>query len=147
MIQFIIGAGILAAAALLVKGFSNDPDLDQIDRNDISDYYMRDEPEYASLGSLKTAITRAMNVIVRDHGEFKIGKTGAPNKRIVSHRKFELMYLLCKSKDGNLIEKLEDHYIQMFIDDPMNRNQRNGSAGKATKANGFYYLYVAVNEK
>ena len=145
MIPLIVAgiAGLALFITGLVEAFS-DEELKGISRKDISMKYLKKPVNYLGRSDLKTSISKSLKVIIQENREFKIGKTGKPDARQAAHTKFEFMYLLCESKNPKLIETLEDYFISMHIKNPMNRNQRTGSAGKSKSVDGKYYLYVVV---
>lgn len=141
------GLILLGGVALgsILKSISGDPELSEIDDNDIyQDFMEDDEEEDLSETVIKQRITRSINKLVKDCEGFKIGKTGNPKTRNRQHHTYQTMFVLCKSKDGDFIEDLEAHYNDKYINHEKNDNHRAGSAGKAVPAGKYYYLYVVL---
>lgn len=134
MIPLII-AGI--TALLFVALFQDDPELSEIQTDDISDKLVKeihaDEPH---LNLVKARATRIINSIVKQYDHFKIGKSGKPEKRIKQYD-YTFMYLIFKSKNKTLINEMESFFNNKFIKHSKNDNKNRGSASvQNLKADG-----------
>ncbi|MFN9115975.1 MAG: hypothetical protein ACK5XN_38505, partial [Bacteroidota bacterium] len=90
------------------------------------------------------ALTGRIKPLIETCKAFKIGRTLAPDKRSGKYEKYKTMHVLCEAKQS-MIEKLEAHYIQKYIEDPKNDNKKLGSAGPSgTSIDGKYYLYLVL---
>ena len=93
-------------------------------------------------------IAESIENILDDFQYIKIGKTGYPAKRIdqKDYRKapYEVMFLVLKSKDRNVISHYEELFINEFYDENDNKSRR--SHGYMHTPNGYFYLYVVAGQ-
>jgi len=97
---------------------------------------------------LKQRLTLNINKIINHHDIFKIGKTG--DSYIRSDHKdyrndYTFMYMIYKSSSKDNVSKLEEHYIEKYMNSHPNKNQnrRIYSPGKTMYSyDGYYYLYI-----
>ena len=83
--------------------------------------------------------------ILDHHRKVKIGKSGdAIIRKSYNDYKgnYSKMYLLARSKNPELISRLEKDCIKKFYNE--NENISRASGGKMRTYNGFYYLYVVA---
>jgi len=145
MNPFLFIAIALGLATLLIDFFSDDPEFEEIEHDDIyRDFLIEEDQLEIKERILKQRITKGINRIIKAYKGFKIGKTGNPKARTGNHKKYKKMFLLCSSESKELIEKLEGYYNTKYIKDEKNDNEREGSAGETKALNGRYYLYVVV---
>ena len=133
---------------LLVKAFSNNAELEQINHKNIYKNFLIDQDsDKLSNSILKQKITRSINkYILKEYKGFKIGKTGNPKSRTSNHKNYDKMFLFCASKNEELINTLESYYNEKYIDNKKNDNKKKGSASVAVPVKGKYYLYIVVRE-
>ncbi len=131
---------------LLKESVENDPEIKGIDTEKIFiDFNLRHFKK-SNISVLKGRITRNINkIITSDCRAFKIGKTGNPNKRYDNHCvNYHSMFLLCESRYPDVIEHLEEYFIDKYFEHPKNENKKGGSAGITKSVDGKHYLYIAV---
>lgn len=93
-------------------------------------------------------LTSNINKIISHHDFFKIGKTGDPYIRC-DHKDYREgyhhMYLIYKSTSKDIVSKLEEYYIEKYINShpEKNVNRRINAPGKTMYSyDGYYYLYI-----
>lgn len=145
MKKFIPGAIISYAAYTLLKKLLNENLNEGIKPDYVFADFMIKIDAGDNLKSKKTQITNAINTIIENFDSFKIGKTGDPNHRSSKHFEYSSMFLICKSKNPDIIEFLEAFYINKYYTHPKNENFNRGSAGVMCNSHHAYYLYVIVD--
>jgi len=143
----LIGVAI-GLGKLLVEALSNNSEFEEIEHKDIFKDFLIDQDNNDLIDSiLKQKITRSINILIKKHKGYKIGKSGNPKTRTSNHMKYDKMFLLCASSDKELINFLESHYNTKYIKDKKNDNKKEGSAGVTVAVNGKYYLYLVTRKK
>lgn len=138
---------IVTAASLVVGGFSASSELKELEKGKVKTQFLQVDARYKSQGELASLIFNDIKKINRRYGQFKIGKTGNPDRRQAEYTRYHTMFLLCSSKDAEMINLFEDQFIQAFISHPKNQNRNAGSGGKSTRSSGRFYLYIVVKHK
>lgn len=143
----ILGSVGLSALVALLGGEKDDT----FTNADIISDYLCNATDFKTDVHLKQHVTRVINSrVLPKHRFFKIGKSGSVNARIDEHKskqplpKYKKMYLLVRSTDKTVINKLEAYYNHHYIQHHKNDNKRGGSAGQMSSVDHFYYLYVVV---
>jgi hypothetical protein len=94
---------------------------------------------------IKYKLTLNINKIIIHHNIFKIGKTGDAYIRsdYKDYRNdYTFMYLLYKSRSRANVSKLEEHYIEKYMNShpESNQNRRVNAPGKKMSSyDGYYY--------
>ncbi len=97
-------------------------------------------------GDFKRFITKRINILLKQNNKkFKIGKSGT-DKRIDNYKNVHKMFILAGSKKAKKIEELESYYNSKYIKSTRNSNKKEGTAGKMSDANGYYFLYLIFFE-
>ncbi|MGI4742933.1 MAG: hypothetical protein ACRYG7_47895 [Janthinobacterium lividum] len=100
--------------------------------------------------ALKTRITKHINVLIADCAKYKIGKTGDSYIRTDKQDyrgSYCEMHLLYRSTSKDYVSRLEEHYIEKYINDEENKNQNKSikAPGKTMYSyDGYYYLYLVI---
>lgn len=149
MMSNILKAGgvLLGLGYLLREIFKSDPELTEIEADDIfKNFLIFQDEEQLSERILKQRITRSINTIIKEAKGFKIGKSGNPKNRKSSYdyRKYHSIYVLYADSDEDNVAYLEALYNNKYINHRKNDNKREGSAGVTSASNGQHYLYIAV---
>ncbi len=116
-----------------------------IPKSEVHNKFMIRPKIYNRHQSNKKQISKSINKIIRSSKNFKIGKTGNPYSRGGNYHEFKKMYLLCGSRNERYIERLEEEYLEEYIDHQKNENINTGSGGNMRSKSGSFYLYVVVN--
>jgi len=135
---------IVLVACSLVGLFSASSELKNLEKGKVKTRFLQVDARFKSEEELACLIYNDFRRITRRYGQFKIGKTGDPDRRQAEYTRYDTMFLMCSSKNPELINLFEDQFIQAFIKHPNNRNKNAGSGGKSTRSQGRYYLYVVV---
>jgi len=147
-LPLIVLGGVALGAFVKLLGAEKD---DTFTSANIMQEYLRTDTGFTSETQLKQHVTRVINgQVLPKHRFFKMGKTGSVAARIDGHRskqplpKYKQMYLLVRSTDKAVINRLESYYNHYYIRHTKNDNKRAGSAGEMSKVDNYYYLYVVV---
>ena len=140
----LIFGGIKLGAFVAWLGTEKD---DTFVSSDIVQYYLCTDTDFKNETSLKQHITGIINkIILPKHNFFKIGKSSSVEARASNHKckKYKKMYLLIRSTDKTIINRLETYYNNHYINHQKNDNKRVGSAGEMSSVDNYYYLYIVV---
>ncbi len=142
-IPLILGGIVLGALAAWLGAEKEDT----FTNADIVQDYLYADTDFKNDTLLKQHTTRVINEnVLPKHRFFKIGKSGSVAARASNHKckKYKKMYLLVRSTDKTVINRLEAYYNNHYMNHPKNDNKRGGSAGEMSSVDNYYYLYVIV---
>lgn len=144
MIPFAFFLIVTGLGLLFEENNRKNPELYRISHRDIYTNFQMTVYKNSNSRVVRSHITRAISKLRTQYSHFKIGKTGTPDERFVSHTPYSKMFIVAVSRHKEIIEGLEKEYNDRFARQSGCDNVRGGSAGIISEVSGRYYLYIVV---